>query len=177
MVSTGFMYQQRRESFAENIQQIDSVLLFSEPIFEVIIDTATNDTTTFIIGYNDFYDYDTTQVNVSTDAVVRLMMLPIAYDFQLFSWKNHAFWLKSGVNIGLYRVSGTVLQTNETWVQNQFAMQVFLRPSYNITFGQWRAGIFGNFAYDAVLPQTWSMDRKRWQMGAGFQVLYRIGKD
>jgi hypothetical protein len=177
MVSTGFMYQQRRENFAENIQQIDSVLLFSEPIFEEIIDTVNNDTTTVIIGYNDFYDYDTTQVNVSTDAVVRLMMLPLAYNFRIFGWKNHEFWLGTGVNLGLYRVSGSIQQTNQTWVQNQFAMQVFLRPSYHLAFGKWRAGVYGNFVYDVILPQTWSMDRRRWQMGAGFQVLYRIGKD
>jgi hypothetical protein len=175
MISSGFLYQQRKENFAEEVQQIDSVLLFSEPIFEVIIDTVNNDTMTVIAGYNDIYDYDTTNVNLSSDAVVRLMMFPIAYDFQFFSWKNQAFWLQSGVNIGLYRVSGTVLQTNQTWVQNQLSMQVFLRPSYNITFGQWRAGIYGNIAGDVILPQTWSMDRRRLQIGAGIQVNYRIG--
>lgn len=175
MLSSGFMYQQRQEFFMQNSTQIDSFVLFSEPIFDIIIDTAANDTTIVIIGYNDVYDYDTTQVAISTDAVVRLMLLPLAYNFQVFGWKNHEFWLGTGVNLGLYRVSGSIQQTNQTWVQNQFAMQVFLRPSYQFAFGKWRAGVYGNFAYDAILPQTWSMDRRRWQMGAGFQLLYRIG--
>lgn len=176
MLSTGFMYQQRRESFSESVQQVDSVFLFSEPITETFIDTANNDTITVIIGYNDVYDYDTTQIAVSTDAVVRLMLLPLAYNFQVFGWKNHEFWLGTGVNLGLYRVSGSIQQTNQTWVQNQFAMQVFLRPSYQLAFGKWRAGIYGNFVYDAILPQTWSMARRRWQLGGGFQVSYRISK-
>ena len=176
MLSTGFLYQQREEYFAQNITQIDSFFLFSEPIFDIIVDTANNDTITVIIGYNDVYDYDTTQIAVSADALVRLMLLPLAYNFQVFGWKNHEFWLGTGMNLGLYRVSGSIQQTNQTWVQNQFAMQVFLRPSYQLAFGKWRAGVYGNFAYDAILPQTWSMDRRRWQLGGGFQVSYRIGK-
>lgn len=176
MLSTGFMYQQRRESFSQSVQQVDSVFLFSEPITETFIDNVTNDTITVIIGYYDVYDYDTTQIAVSTDAVVRLMLLPLAYNFQVFGWKNHEFWLGTGVNLGLYRVSGSIQQTNQTWAQNQFAMQVFLRPSYQLAFGKWRAGVYGNFVYDAVLPQTWSMNRRRWQLGGGFQISYRISK-
>ena len=174
MFTSGLHYQHRTEFFVSSSVQIDSVLLFSEPIFETIIDTATNDTTTVVIGFNDVYGLDTTFVSTSTDAVVRLLMLPLAFDFQIYRWKQHEFWLRSGANIGLYRVSGTALQTAESWTQNQFTMQLFARPAYSLNFGKLRAGVFGNFAYDAILPQTWLMNRQRWQIGFGFQVMYRL---
>lgn len=174
MFTSGLLYQQRTEFFVSNSVQIDSVLLFSEPIFETIIDTATNDSTTVVIGFNDVYGLDTTFVSTSTDAVVRLLMLPVAFDFQIYRWKQHELWLRSGAHIGLYRVSGTVLQTAESWTQSQFTMQLFARPMYSLNFGKLRAGVFGNFAYDAILPQTWLMNRQRWQIGFGFQLMYRL---
>lgn len=174
MMTSGLMYQQRTELFILNSLQIDSFLAFSEPIFEIVIDTANNDTTTVIIGYNDIYDYDSTVLNISNNATIRLMMLPIAFDFQLYQWKNHQFWLRSGLNVGLYRVVGSTTPTFETWTQNNLTMQLFLRPSYNIAFGKWSAGIFGNFAFDAILPQTLAISRRRWQNGFGVQLNYKL---
>ena len=172
MVSTGLFYQHRKENFINHIIQVDSVFSHTDTLFQTIVNPNTNDTITIISGVQDVYVYDTTSINFKTAATIRIALVPIAYDWRFFKVQNHQFWVQSGLNLGLYQSNIASLSSNEQLTR--FTMQAFIRPSYLFNLGRWRAGIFGNVAYDLLLPQTWMNSRQRWQTGFGFQVQYRL---
>lgn len=173
-LSSGLYYQRRTEQFQQNIALIDSTLISTEPIVEMIIAPNGGDTTFVVVGYNNIYDYDTNFVSAQNAAHVQLFMLPLAYDFKIFGLKNHALWIRSGANIGVYRTSNEGNFPNFLNLQNSFSMQLFARPYYAFSLGKIEAGVFGNFVYDAMLPQAYPFSRSRWQMGYGLQVTYRL---
>jgi hypothetical protein len=172
MVSTGLFYQHRKENFINHIIHLDSVYSHTDTLFQTIVNPNTNDTITIISGVQDVYVYDTTSSNFSAAATIRIALVPIAYDWRFFKVQNHQFWVQSGLSLGLYQSNIASLSSTEQ--RTRFAMQAFLRPSYIYNLGRWRAGIFGNIAYDLLLPQTWMNSRQRWQTGFGFQIQYRL---
>lgn len=172
--SSGFHYQRRIEHFEQNSAQVDSTLISSEPIFEIVVPPNSLDTIFVVVGYNNIYDYDTNFVFIQKKAMVQLFMLPLAYDFRVFGLNNHTFWIRSGANMGIYRTTYQGDLPGLTNIQNSFSMQLLVRPYYAMTFGKLELGLFGNFGYDIVLPQTFGLNRKRWQSGFGLQFSYRF---
>ncbi len=173
-LSSGIYYQQRQEQMDLETSFADSTFLYTEPIIETYIDPATNQLVTVIVGYQDVYQYDTNFIVSSESAQIRLAMIPLRYDLALIRYRNHVLWLGLGTQLGWYQFAPNGLNFNSGDTQNKFSAQLVLRPSYLISFGAFELGVFGQYSWDALLPNPWPSQRKRSQFAFGVQGLFRF---